>query len=181
MVKAGKKTGTVFGSRDVSNLLGMTIGEFLVKYKPPSTHYIIARRGTKLYNVLKAIAIGHPIFIVVVDENRRPIGYITEVDLIKTFSRKPRFSYFIAGFNLTKLSIPIEQALNIPVEKIMEKRPVVVKENEKISDILNIVHGLHVPSIIVVDDKGRIKSVITASFLVRALLRSLLGEPLSIT
>ncbi|WFO75233.1 CBS domain-containing protein [Desulfurococcaceae archaeon MEX13E-LK6-19] len=170
----------VFGKSDVDKILDMTLGEFLAKFRPPSVHYIVARKGTKLYNILKAIATGHPLLIIVVDEERRPIGYISELELLRTFSRRQRYSFFIAGFNLSRLNIPIEQALDVPVEKIMEDRPLVVTEKNKIKDILNLIRSLNVSVIIVVDDKKRLKTVLTASHLARSLLSLLLGEPFQV-
>jgi len=170
----------VFEKHDVDSLLNIGIGEFIRKYKPPSTHYIVARKGTKLYNVLKAIATGHPVLIVVVDENRRPIGYISEFELLRMFSRRPRYSFFIAGFNLARLNIPIESALNIPVEKIMEDRPLVVKEDTSLKELLTLTRNLHVSSIIIVDEKGKLKTVLTLPYLMKTLLRILLGEPIMV-
>jgi len=170
----------VFGKQDVDSLLDMGIGEFIQKYKPPSTHYIVVRKGTKLYNVLKAIATGHPVLIVIVDEKRRPIGYISEFELLRMFSRRPRYSFFIAGFSLARLNIPIENALNIPVEKIMEDRPFVIREKTSLRELLNLARNLHLSSIIVVDDKGRLKTVLTLPYLMKTLLRILLGEPILI-
>ncbi len=168
----------VFEKQDVDSLLNVSIGDFLRKYKPPSTHYIVVRRGTKLYNILKAIATGHPVLIVVVDEKRKPIGYISEFELLRMFSRKPRYSFFIAGFNLARLNIPIEGALNVPVEKIMEDRPLIIREDSSLRDLLNLVRNLHVSSIIVVDKEGKLKTVLTLPYLMKTLLRILLGEPI---
>ncbi len=170
----------VFGKHDVDSLLNIGIGEFIRKYKPQSTHYIVVRKGTKLYNVLKAIATGHPVLVVVVDENRRPIGYISEFELLRMFSRRPRYSFFIAGYNLARLNIPIETALSIPVEKIMEDRPLIVKEDTLLKELLNLTRNLHVSSIMIVDEKGRLKTVLTLPYLMKTLLRVLLGEPVMV-
>ncbi len=177
MKKSKDLTAKTFERSDVEKLLDMTISDFIQRYKPPSTHYIVVRRGGKLYNVLKAVAMGHPVFIVVVDEERKPVGYISEFELLRTFLKRQRYAFFVAGFNLSRLNIPIEQALNVPVEKIMEDRPFTVKEDMKIRDLLNLVRTLHVSNVIVVDKKNRLKTVINISYLINALLRNLLGEP----
>ncbi len=179
--KNRKAQRRVFGRSDVENILDLSLSDFLTKFKPPSTHYIVVRRGSKLYNVLKAIAIGHPVFIVVIDENRKPIGYISEHEILRSFQRRPRYTFFIAGFNVSRLNIPIEQVLNVPVEKVMEARPFTVREDISIRELLGMLRTLHVPNIIIVDRVGRLKTVINLSYLVNALLRSLLGEPHAIT
>jgi len=179
--KKGFRRRGVFKRRDVEDVLSLPLADFLSKFKPPSTHYIVVRRGSRLYNVLKAIAIGHPVFIVVVDERRKPIGYISEYEILRTFHRRPRYTFFIAGFNVSRLGIPIEQVLNVPVEEIMEDRPFIVREDIVIKDLLNMLRSLHIPNIIVVDREGRLKTVVNLSYLVNALLRTLLGEPHMVT
>lgn len=165
---------------DIEMILDMTLKEFLEKFKPPSIHYIVARKNSKLYNIIKAVATGHPLLIVVVDDNRRPVGYVSELEILRTFSRRQRYSFFIAGFNLSRLNIPIDQALDIPVEKIMEDRPLIVSEESKIRDILDLIRSLNVLVIIVVDREKKLKTVLTVSHLVRSLLSLLLGEPFQI-
>ena len=177
----GYHVSKVFKRGDVDSLLDLTLRDFITKFRPPTAHYIVVRRGSKLYNVLKAVAIGHPIFIVVVDEKRRPIGYISEIEILRTFTRRPRYTFFIAGFSLSRLNVPIEQALNVPIEKIMEDRPFTVKEDITIRELLNMLRTLHLNNIIIVDKEGKLKTVIDLSYLVTALLKSLLGEPYAIT
>lgn len=179
--KESASRARVFGKSDVDKILDMTLGEFLTRFKLSQAHYIVVRKGTKLFNILKAIATGHPLLIIVVDEERRPLGYISELELLRTFSRKQRYSFFIAGFNLSRLNIPIEQALDVPVEKVMEDRPLIVTEKNKIKDLLNLLRLLNVSVIIVVDDKKRLKTVLTASHLTRSILSFLLGEPFQIS
>ncbi len=167
----------VFEASDVEKILSQTLDEFMRRHRPPSTNYIIVRKGTKLLNIIRAIAIGHPVIVIVVDENRRPIGYITDKELLRIIARKPRHSYMVMGFNLGRVYIPIEQALNVPVEKIMERRPPVLRLDDKVSDAIQFIRTYGVPNIIVVDEKGAVRGVISSHYIVQTIIKRLLGEP----
>ncbi len=164
-------------AEEVERILSQTLDEFMKKHRPPSTNYIIVRKGTKLLNIIRAIAIGHPVMVVVVDEKRRPIGYITDRELLRIIARKPRHSYMVMGFNLGRIYIPIEQALNVPVEKIMERRPPILRLSDRVSDAVQLIRTYGAPHIIVVDDKGVVRGVISSHYLAETIIKSLLGEP----
>lgn len=161
----------------VREILDMSIQDFIKKYRPPSTSYVTVRRGTKLYNVLKALATGHPSIIIIIDEERKPIGYITDHHILATFQRRPRPRSILASFSLSQISIPIEKSLDIPVEDLMEKRPPTIRLDQKINDLVRMMRSLNVPAVILIDDKGVIRGVIDRRFLIKTILNSLLGEP----
>ncbi len=167
-------------SQALDEILDMSVADFLKKYKPPSTVYITVKPKTKIYNIMKALATGHPTIIVVVDENRKPIGYITDSHLLLTLNKKPRIRSILAAFAYSQIPIPIEKSLNISVSDIMDRKPPVVSLDNKIRDVVKTMESLSIPAVIVVDKDGRIRAVLTRRFLLKAIINYLLGEPLLI-
>lgn len=161
----------------ISEILDMKINDFIKKYRPPPTIYITVKKGTKLYNVLKAIATGHPVMIIVVDEDRKPIGYLTDYHILSSFARRSRPRSILASFSISQISIPIEKSLDIPVEDLMDKRPPILSLDNKVKDLIRTIRSLGVPAVIIVDKNNIIRGVIDRKFLVKTLLNNLLGEP----
>ncbi len=161
-------------------ILDMRVKDFIKNYRPPSTTYITVRKGTKLYNVLKALALGHPTVIIVVDQERRPIGYITDQHILQTFYRKSRPRSILAAFSMKQINIPIDKSIDLPVEEVMEKNPPVIRGDKYVRDVVRMMQSLSIPAVIVIDDNGRVRAVITRMFLIKAILNKLLGEPLMI-
>ncbi|WP_244372390.1 CBS domain-containing protein [Staphylothermus marinus] len=161
----------------ISEILDMKINDFIKKYRPPPTIYITVKKGTKLYNVLKAIATGHPVMIIVVDEDRKPIGYLTDYHILSSFARRSRPRSILASFSISQISIPIEKSLDIPVEDLMDKRPPLISLDNKVKDLIRTIRSLGVPAVIIVDKNNIIRGVIDRRFLVKTLLNNLLGEP----
>jgi predicted transcriptional regulator len=162
----------------IDKILDMSIRDFTNKYRPPSTTYITIRRGTKIYNVLKALATGHPVIVIVIDENRRPIGYLTDYHILMSFHRRPRPRSILASFSMSQMTIPIEKSLDIPVDNIMDKRPPVMSMEKKVRDAIRAFKNLGVPAIILVDENNIVRGVLERRFLIKTILNSLLGEPL---
>ncbi len=165
---------------ELDKVLDMKVKDFIKKYRPPSTTYITVRKGTKLYNILKSLALGHPTIIIVVDNERRPIGYITGQHILRTFYRKPQPRSILAAFSMKQISIPIEKSIDLPVEDLMERNPPVVRGDQPVRDVVRMMQSLTIPAVIIVDDNGKVRGVITMRFLIKTILNKLLGEPLMI-
>ncbi len=175
-----EKRGSRGIGKALDEILDMSVEEFLRRYRPPSTTYLTVKPQTKIYNIMKAIGTGHPSIIVVVDDKRRPIGYITDSHLLLTLDRKPRIRSILAAFSYTQIPIPIEKSLNISVGDVMDRKPPVIRLDRKIRDVVKMMESLAVPAVIVVDNDDRIRAVLTRRFLLRAIINYLLGEPLLI-
>lgn len=168
----------IVNSGAISEILEMRIEDFIRKYRPPSTTYVTVKKGTKLYNVLKAIATGHPLMVIVVDEDRRPVGYLTDYHILSTFQRRPRPRSILASFSISQMSIPLDKSLDIPVDDLMDKRPPIIHLHQKIKDVIRTIRNLGVSAVIIVDKNNVIRGVIDRKFLVKTILNSLLGEPM---
>jgi len=173
----GKHKKKLIDSSSVEKLLDMTVEEFVKKYKPPSTTYIVVRKGTKLFNVIKAVATGHPSIIIVINNERKPIGYLTDRHLLSMIRRKPRPRSLLASFSFSQMSIPIEKSLDIPVEDFMDKNPPIVYRYQTIGDVIKTMLNLDVPSVIVVDENETMHGVLTRKHLIKTVLHMLTGEP----
>lgn len=138
------------------------------------TQYIVVRRGTKVYNVLKGFLTDHPPIIVIIDEKRRPLGYITDMEILSLFAGKRRYSSFSIGTSLSRLGLSIEKFMSIPIERIMERKPIIVRETDKVYEVINLVYSFHSPIIVIVDENNRLKTVITTFQLLRAILETTL-------
>ena len=164
----------------LDEILEMSVEEFMRKYRPPSTTYIIARPGTKLYNILKAVATGHPQIVIVIDENRRPIGFITDTHLLKSLQLRHGHRSILSSFTVSRYVLPLDKSLNVPVESIMDRRPPVVRTDQKLIDVVRQMMHLDVSAVIVTDEKERVIGVLTRRHIIRAVLNILLGEPMII-
>ncbi len=164
----------------LDEILEMSVGEFMRKYRPPSTTYIIARPGTKLYNILKAVATGHPQIVIVIDESRRPVGFITDTHLLKSLQLRHGHRSILSSFTVSRFILPLDKSLNVPVESIMDRRPPVVKIDQKLIDVIRQMIHLDVSAVIVTDEKERVIGVLTRRHIIRAVLNILLGEPMII-
>lgn len=164
----------------LDEILEMRVEDFMKKYRPPSTTYIIARPGTKLYNVLKAVATGHPQIVIVIDENRRPIGFLTDVHLLKSLQLRHGHRSILSSFTVSRYILPLDKSLNVPIESIMDRRPPVVRHDQKLLDVIRQMIHLDVSAVIVTDRDDRVLGVLTRRHIIRAVLNILLGEPLII-
>lgn len=164
----------------LDEILDMSVRDFIRIYRPSSTTYITVSRGTRLYSLLKAIATGHPSVIIVIDQDRRPIGYLTDHHLLQTLQRKPRPRNILASFSVRQIIIPLEKSLDVPVEDIMDRRPPIVEMDQKIRDVVQLMQSLAIPAVLVVDESGKVRAVLTRKFLLSTILNRLLGEPLMI-
>jgi predicted transcriptional regulator len=174
-----KKQGRPIARESVESVLNMRIKDFLSRYRPPSTTYITVKKGAKLFNVLKAIATGHPSIIIVVDDNRRPIGYLTDKRLLRSLYGGTRPRSLLAAFSMRQIDVPIEKALDLPVEQVMEYNPPTISGEDKVRDAVRMLYSLTTPIVIVVDKTGKIRAVLTPRFVIKAIMNKLLGEPIS--
>ncbi len=167
-------------SLSLDEILEMSVEEFMRRYRPPSTTYIIARPGTKLYNILKAVATGHPQIVIVIDENRRPIGFITDTHLLKSLQLRHGHRSILSSFTVSRYVLPLDKSLNVPVENVMDKRPPAVRTDHKLIDVVRQMLHLDVSAVIVTDEKERVIGVLTRRHIIKAVLNILLGEPMII-
>lgn len=107
-------------------------------------------RRTLVGSVMKAMAVKSISCAVVVEEDSRPAGVLTERDVARFLLDKPGFD-----------SAPVEQVMSSPVEAVESESPVL--EAGKIMEKKNI------RRLVVVDGQGRIAGIVTYSDIVRGI------------
>lgn len=160
--------------QQLSKILEQPVYRLLNTTGLTKTQYIVVRRDTKVYNVLKGFLTDHPPIIIVIDEERRPLGYITDMEILSLFTGKRRYSSFSIGTSLSRLGLSIEKFMSIPIERIMERKPVIAHEANNVYEVISLVHSFHSPIIVIVDENNRLKTVITTFQLLRAILETTL-------
>ncbi len=92
---------------------------------------------------------------VVVSENGYPKGIITERDVVR---------FFVEG---------LDEALDtqIPIHKVMTKRPICVHELTSLKDALSIAHKRYLRHLIVTDSDGKLLGLVTQTDMVNAYLQ----------
>lgn len=96
---------------------------------------------------VQGLMVNHHISRVVVKAKNKPVGIITEKDLV---------SFLLAD----KSRRGIEE---IKAEEVMSKNLVTAKSNTSVSDVAKTMIGKKISSVIIVDDDGKLKGIVTKS------------------
>ncbi|MGC9105153.1 MAG: CBS domain-containing protein [Thermoprotei archaeon] len=119
------------------------------------TNVVTADKTTTLKQVAEIMTKNNTGSVVVV-EGGKPVGIITERDIVKAIGNG--------------------HGLDVPAEKIMTTKLYTVKEDTPISGALSVMRTFNIRHLPVVDDNGYLKGIISIRDLARALDDLLSGE-----
>ncbi len=156
----------------VNKVMTMRVSEFIKNYKDLLPPFEFVTEDDSVGDLLKFVREGK-YFIIVIDRKGRLRGIVTYIDLLLALGR-PRsaflpFSSIATSFSRVK--VPTEALLGMPVAKVMERLPQHVRLDERVEDVTTIMHTNNINHVVVVDKKGMVWGLITAYSIFRAILR----------
>ncbi len=156
----------------VNKVMAMKVSEFIKNYKDLLPPYDFVAEDDSVEDLLKFVEEGKH-YIIVIDRRGRLRGIVTYIDLLLIFG-KPKtaflpFSSIATSFS--KIKVPAETLLRIPVARVMERLPQHVKLDETIEDATIIMHMNNVHYVVIVDVEGMVWGLLTAHSIFRAILR----------
>ncbi len=163
-------------------ILNMKLKEFIEKYKSELPRYIVVEENVSFKNILGLLreSIDYENkgaeVVVVVDKHGRPIGIIEDMELIEIISPHPRWILSVLKPPIARKARGLKNLLNIPVGHIAKLMHPIVNENVTVSEALDHMDRLKSRYLIVVDDRDRIKAIISSRNILGKILEKLLEE-----
>jgi len=156
----------------VNKVMAMKVSEFIKNYKDLLPPFDFVAEDDSVEELLKFVEEGKH-YIIVIDRRGRLRGIVTYIDLLLIFG-KPKtaflpFSSIATSFS--KIKVPTESLLRMPVAKVMERLPQHVRLDEKVEDATIIMHVNNIHHVVIVDEEGMVWGLMTAHSIFRAILR----------
>ncbi len=135
-------------------------------------------------NVLKVIKlfVKHKISGVPVVKNNKPVGIVTESDIIRSlnvfenkivFTNSPLFVLIAAGVKYKNKSKQLEKEMKalegLKVKDVMTKNPIAVTQEADLFDVIKVMSKNNINRVLVVDSKKKLKGIIAREDIIRAL------------
>ena len=123
---------------------------------------ITLQRTDDLETLMRVVAESSQDVFPVLDERRKVVGTVSELDLLRVIGPSRR----VFPFGPRKL---IREGLVRDVEDVMTPRPATTRPNESLQVALNRMESLQLPQLVVVDEDGKLVGLLRARDLFRAL------------
>lgn len=106
----------------------------------------------------------------VVDSERRPVGMLTEADLLAKIGLRRHHPSCRPWEKLTRIFTEVRRmdGLAGTVREAMWAEPVTVGDTARLQEVIDVMRKMHVKRAIVVDGDGRVSGIVTRSDVVRA-------------
>ncbi|MEJ2344497.1 MAG: CBS domain-containing protein [Gammaproteobacteria bacterium] len=107
----------------------------------------------------------------VVDSERRPVGMLTEADLLANVGlpcRHPSCRPWRKLAGIFAAEVRRMDGLAGTVREAMWAEPVTISDTARLQELIDFMKKMHVKRVIVTDDEGRVSGIVTRSNIVRA-------------
>ena len=140
-----------------------------------STDVLTVKESTSLFEVATLLIQKKIAGMPVVDDMNKPVGSISEKDLLNYFYPQETEKY--NWFNLSKLMLdPDTNLKEVKVSPIMSKSPATVTPETTLFDAGTLISNRSLRQIAVVDDNGKLVGVVSEGDVCRALLDEKIKE-----
>lgn len=140
-----------------------------------TTEVIVAKQNDNIANVAELLIKEKIGGLPVVDEENKVVGIISETDILKKekYIDVPRVINFLQGLIFLDEAKHIEEDMKkiaaYKVEDLMSKDIVMVHEDDKFDDVVNIMIKKSINRVPVVDDDNTLKGIICRYDIIRAM------------
>ncbi len=167
---------------NADTILNMKLKEFIEKYRSELPRYIIVEENVTFKNILGLLreSIDYENkgaeVVVVVDRQGRPIGIIEDMELIEIISPHSRWILSVLRPPIARKARGLKNLLNIPIGHIAKLMHPIVNEAVTIREALDHMDRLKSRYLIVVDNRGKIKAIISSRNILSKILEKLMEE-----
>jgi len=163
-------------SKAARKILSLKVEDFISKYRDLLPQYGVVGEEENIAKIIELIG-NNKHYIIVVDKKNKLRGIITYLDVLLMLGGPKATAVFLPlssiASSLRRIKVSSDVLPRISVRKIMEREPHRVKLEETIEEAIDVMEKSHTHYVVVVDKEGKVKGIITAHAILRAVLEEM--------
>ena len=161
------------------NILSMRVKEFIEKYGNLLPPYGVIVEDENVEKVLDMIKEGKH-YIIVIDKHGKVRGMVTYLDLLLAMGGPKAVAAFMPfaslASSLRKIKLSSSVLPKVLVKRIIERHPHYIRLDSTVEEAVDAMYRDHIYHVVIVDEKGRAKGILTAHAIFRAVMEEIKAE-----